>query len=324
MSSAVTHTWQTSAAVFLPAALPRDGRVAFWAPDGDELPVPAAGDRMTETGTPGDGGPGTGGAELTVVRRHGAGVRSREVPAVILGVAEALPHLVAARHHPAAHPATACWGAAALHALQLVARGRLLPRLTADDLDAWRAGPLDADDIAHLRAVAAAMPPKATPSPPPASARSSSPSPRPWCGPSSTPSPTPCPVPPQRPTRPARRSPPVLHSTCPAHVPGRPRPPPAWTPGSGSRSASTSPDTNSSTSPRRAATSGRPPRPCSRSTASPTPPSSSTPPPSGRVVETTSSGRAPGSTPSSRSAAPPASGRRSAGSWSATSPTSSP
>ncbi|WP_234104290.1 DEAD/DEAH box helicase, partial [Streptomyces venezuelae] len=58
----------------------------------------------------------------------------------------------------AAHPATAGWGAAALHALHLAARGRMLPGLTADDLDAWRAGPLDADDIAHLRAVAAALP----------------------------------------------------------------------------------------------------------------------------------------------------------------------
>ncbi|MFD9036147.1 VWA domain-containing protein [Streptomyces sp. NPDC059567] len=170
MSSAVTHTWQTSAAVFLPAALPRDGRVAFWAPDGDELPVvtPADGSPVTGAQTPEPGGAGTSGSgdpgpragELTVVRRHGAGVRSRKVPAVILGVAEALPHLVGARHHPAAHPATACWGAAALHALQLIARGRLLPGLTADDLDAWRAGPLDADDIAHLRAVAAAMPPE--------------------------------------------------------------------------------------------------------------------------------------------------------------------
>ncbi|MFG2866312.1 DEAD/DEAH box helicase [Streptomyces sp. NPDC048338] len=139
----MTHSWRTSAAVFLPAALPREGRVAFWAPDGAPLPE--------ETGE------GTR-TELTVVRRHGAGARGRTVPAVLLPVAEALPHLVAARHHPAAHPATACWGAAALHALQLAARGRLLPGLTADDLDAWRAGPLDAEDIAHLRAVAAAMP----------------------------------------------------------------------------------------------------------------------------------------------------------------------
>ncbi|MFG2770147.1 DEAD/DEAH box helicase [Streptomyces sp. NPDC048350] len=138
------HTWQTCAAVFLPASLPREGRVAFWSPDGGAPPV-----------SPGEGAELT---DLTVVRRRGAGVRSRTVPAVILGVAEALPHLVVARHHPGAHPATACWGAAALHALHLAARGRLLPGLTADDLDAWRAGPLDADDIAHLRAVAAAMP----------------------------------------------------------------------------------------------------------------------------------------------------------------------
>ncbi|MEU0401273.1 DEAD/DEAH box helicase [Streptomyces sp. NPDC006197] len=134
----------TSAAVFLPAALPRDGRVAFWAPDGGVPPDPAVS--------------GAERVELTVARRHGSGARGRSVPAVTLPVEAALPHLVAARHHPAAHPATAGWGAAALHALHLAARGRLLPGLTADDLDAWRAGPLDAEDIAHLRAVAAALP----------------------------------------------------------------------------------------------------------------------------------------------------------------------
>ncbi|MFC8897646.1 DEAD/DEAH box helicase [Streptomyces cinereoruber] len=144
----MTHTWTTCAAVFLPAALPREGRIAFWAPDGGALPDPEA-------------VPGAERVVLTVARRHGGGARSREVPAVTLPVETALPHLVAARHHPAAHPATAGWGAAALHALHLAARGRLLPGLTADDLDAWRAGPLDADDIAHLRAVAAALPAEA-------------------------------------------------------------------------------------------------------------------------------------------------------------------
>ncbi|MFD7232944.1 DEAD/DEAH box helicase [Streptomyces sp. NPDC059881] len=134
----------TRAAVFLPAALPRDGRVAFWSPDG--LPPPG-----------GDGTPGVSG-EITVVRSHGAGVRGRTVPAVLLSVAEAVPLLARARHDAAAHPAAACWGAAALHALHLAARGRLLPGLTPTDHDAWRAGPLDADDIAHLRAIAAAMP----------------------------------------------------------------------------------------------------------------------------------------------------------------------
>jgi len=127
------------AAVFLPAPLPRDGRVAFWDPDGGPLPAEDT--------------------ELTVVRPHGAsGVRRRTAPALCLPVAEALPLLVRARRDPAAHPATACWGAAALHALRLTARGRLLPGLTATGHDAWRAGPLDPADIAHLRVVAAALP----------------------------------------------------------------------------------------------------------------------------------------------------------------------
>ncbi|MFF5406629.1 SNF2-related protein [Streptomyces misionensis] len=131
------------ACVYLPAPLPREGRLAFWDPAGDPLPA-AAGD------------PG----ELTVVRPHGAGVRRRRVPALTLPLDRALPLLVHARRDRAAHPATACWGAAALHALRLVARGRLLPGLTPSGHDAWRAGPLEPDDIAHLRAIAAALPPE--------------------------------------------------------------------------------------------------------------------------------------------------------------------
>ncbi|MEV7504152.1 DEAD/DEAH box helicase [Streptomyces sp. NPDC093018] len=131
------------AAVYLPAPLPREGRIAFWDPTGEPLPATA---RDPE--------------ELTVVRRHGAGVRRRQVPALGLPLAEALPLLVRARRDPAAHPATACWGAAALHALRLVARGRLLPGLTPGGQDAWRAGPLEPDDIAQLRAIAAALPPE--------------------------------------------------------------------------------------------------------------------------------------------------------------------
>uniref|UniRef100_A0AAU3GZA8 DEAD/DEAH box helicase n=1 Tax=Streptomyces sp. NBC_01401 TaxID=2903854 RepID=A0AAU3GZA8_9ACTN len=137
------------AAVFLPAALPREGRIAFWDPEGGAV-FPAAGPDRTVT-------------ELTVVSAPGApgaDVRTRTVPAVVLPVGEAVPLLARARHRATAHPATRAWGAAALHALTLVARGRLLPGLTADDHDAWRAGPRDAEDIAHLRAVAASMPPE--------------------------------------------------------------------------------------------------------------------------------------------------------------------
>lgn len=127
------------AAVFLPAPVPREGRIAFWDPEGASVPQ-----GVTE--------------ELTVVRPHGSGVRRVTVPALSLPVAEALPLLARARRDPGAHPATACWGAATLHALRLVARGRLLPGLTPEGYDAWRAGPLEPDDITHLRAVAAALP----------------------------------------------------------------------------------------------------------------------------------------------------------------------
>ncbi|MEU2732250.1 DEAD/DEAH box helicase [Streptomyces griseoviridis] len=133
------------AAVFLPAPLPRDGRIAFWDPEDGPLPAEDT--------------------QLTVVRPHGAGVRRRTVPALTLPVAEALPLLARARRDPSAHPATACWGAATLHALRLTARGRLLPGLTAAGHDAWRAGPLEPDDIAHLRAVAAALPAEGHPVP---------------------------------------------------------------------------------------------------------------------------------------------------------------
>ncbi|MFE3286829.1 ATP-dependent helicase, partial [Streptomyces sp. NPDC059233] len=128
------------AAVFLPAAVPREGRVAFWAPDGDPLPA---------MGTP---------TPLCVVRPHGDGVRGRTVPAVTFSVASALPLLARAARSRAAHPATRAWGTTAVQALSLAARGRLLPGLTPEGVDAWRAGPLDAADVDHLRAVAAALP----------------------------------------------------------------------------------------------------------------------------------------------------------------------
>ncbi|WP_329415010.1 DEAD/DEAH box helicase [Streptomyces sp. NBC_00704] len=130
------------AAVFLPGPLPREGRIALWDPADAPLPQAADAERT----------------ELTVVRQHGSSIRRGQVPALSLPLDEALPLLVRARHDPASHPATACWGAAALHALRLTARGRLLPGLTPTGHDAWRAGPLDPEDIAHLRAIAAALP----------------------------------------------------------------------------------------------------------------------------------------------------------------------
>ncbi|MFE4664283.1 DEAD/DEAH box helicase [Streptomyces sp. NPDC056716] len=131
--------------LFLPGDPARAGTVAFWHPDGTAPPPVGA-------GTAGD---------LTVVVPTADGVAATYVPAALLPVRAALPVLTRARVAPAAHRSAAFWGAATVLALQQTARGLLLPGLSAGDLDAWRAGPLRAEDVERLRDLAAAMPPEA-------------------------------------------------------------------------------------------------------------------------------------------------------------------
>ena len=132
------------AVVFEPADPPRAGTVAFW---------------DKGFGQPPDGVGRAGG--LTVVTQDDGGVTTREVPAVRFAVGDALALLSRARTVDGAHPASVFWGAATVVALQLVARGRMLPGVSPGDHDAWRAGPLDADDVDRLRGLAASMPPEA-------------------------------------------------------------------------------------------------------------------------------------------------------------------
>ncbi|NBE50574.1 DEAD/DEAH box helicase [Streptomyces boluensis] len=132
-------------AVFLPGDPARTGRVAFWHPTGQAPPEADAGTV----------------AELTVVLPGPAEAERVRVPARVMSVREALPVLTRARALDGADAASAFWGAAAVWALQLAARGLLLPGLSAADHDAWRVGPLAADDLRLLRDLAAAMPPAA-------------------------------------------------------------------------------------------------------------------------------------------------------------------
>lgn len=127
--------------VFLPGDPSRTGRVAFWHPDGSSPPD-----------APGHV------EELAVV---GTDARAYAVPARLLPVRDALPVLTRARASAHASDAAAFWGAATILALQLAARGLLLPGLSATDHDAWRAGPLTADDQSRIRTLAASMPPLA-------------------------------------------------------------------------------------------------------------------------------------------------------------------
>lgn len=118
--------------------------MAFWVPGGDGPPE-------------GAGEPG----ELTVAVAGEDGVLARTVPVLRVPVREAVPMLGRVRGDGAAHPSAAFWGAATLVALQLVARGRLLPGVSAGDFDAWRVGPLDPQDIERIRDLAASMPAEA-------------------------------------------------------------------------------------------------------------------------------------------------------------------
>ncbi|MFD0066008.1 SNF2-related protein [Streptomyces sp. NPDC056690] len=132
-------------AVFLPGDPAREGRVAFWRPDGEGPP-------HTEAGTP---------EELSLAVPGDTGAERESVPAVLLPVRAALPVLTRARASVQAHPTAVFWGAASVLALQFAARGLLLPGLTPTDHDAWRAGPLRAEDLARVGELAAAMPPEA-------------------------------------------------------------------------------------------------------------------------------------------------------------------
>ncbi|MGY0065907.1 DEAD/DEAH box helicase [Streptomyces sp. QTS137] len=119
--------------------------MAFWRPDGSAPPA-------VDTGQVED---------LTVVVPGGEGVAAVDVRAVVLPLHAALPVLTRVRAGGDGRPASVFWGAAALHALRLVARGLLLPGLSPAGHDAWRAGPLDVEDVEAVRRLAASMPPEA-------------------------------------------------------------------------------------------------------------------------------------------------------------------
>jgi superfamily II DNA or RNA helicase len=127
--------------IFVPSEIPRRGVFALW-------------------------GKGSGSAKLELVFPRGTnGIRKRLVSADLISLAEALPALLTvdpgARADPQARLSARVWAAAAAAGVGLIARGRLLPTVGVDDLDVWRAGPLDPADLSWLRELAAAFPPTA-------------------------------------------------------------------------------------------------------------------------------------------------------------------
>jgi superfamily II DNA or RNA helicase len=129
--------------VFVPGEIPRRGVFAIW-------------------------GKGSGSAKLELVFPGGTyGIRKRLISADLIPLAEALPMLLATgpdeRAGRPVRPSVRVWAAAAAAGVGLVARGRLLPTVGADDTDVWRAGPLDPADLSWMRELAAVFPPTAHP-----------------------------------------------------------------------------------------------------------------------------------------------------------------
>lgn len=130
---AVVESLARVSAVFVPDGLPRAGRFALW----------------------GKGIAGPDSVELFA--RHTGGVRKCATAAHFLSIEQTLPLLLSGQEKS---PALAAWSAAALAGLELIARGRLLPAVTAAGYDSWRIGPLEATDAERLHALAAALPPE--------------------------------------------------------------------------------------------------------------------------------------------------------------------
>ena len=127
-------------AVFIPDLIPRRGVIAFW-------------------------GTGSGSGKVELVFAGGRyGIRKRLVSADLVPVADALPMLLSVNPETASRPdvpvrrSVSVWSTAATAGVGLVARGRLLPTVTAGGADAWRAGPLDPADLAWLAELGAAFP----------------------------------------------------------------------------------------------------------------------------------------------------------------------
>ncbi|MBI2709088.1 MAG: DEAD/DEAH box helicase [Actinobacteria bacterium] len=133
------------------------GRNATFVP-ADPLSVPADGTLATWAL---DRAPTTTQTRLKLVLRRNSQVRTTTVRADFLSLTDAVPELAQQPVDADVTPSMAAWAIATKIAVDLVARGRLLPATTAAGVAAWRVGPLDPADHRRLDELAAAMAPEA-------------------------------------------------------------------------------------------------------------------------------------------------------------------
>ncbi len=88
----------------------------------------------------------------------GSQIRGKAVPVAIGELRDLIDPLATL---PASAEVTAsvrAWSTATKVALDLIARGRVLPAIGSDDADTWRLGPLDPDDLVRIEALVGALP----------------------------------------------------------------------------------------------------------------------------------------------------------------------
>jgi superfamily II DNA or RNA helicase len=100
-------------------------------------------------------------SDLEVVVATAGAARRRRVVAAFMPIADCLGWLAALASDAEVADSTRAWSAAVKAGVGLVARGRLLPAISANGFDAWRVGPLDPADERWLRSLAAVFPPEA-------------------------------------------------------------------------------------------------------------------------------------------------------------------
>jgi len=99
--------------------------------------------------------------ELELVVPAGSQVRRRKLPVRRLPLREAIDDLVCLPAAEDVSDSVRTWAVAARLAVDLAARGRLLPTVAPDGTDTWVLGPLDAADLGRRVELAAALPPAA-------------------------------------------------------------------------------------------------------------------------------------------------------------------
>ncbi len=125
-------------ATLIPGDPPRRSRLALWQP-----------------------GVTLGDDEVELALRAGATVRRRTIEAYAVSIGDVIDNLWNLTPDDEVTESVRAWSVATRVAIDLIARGRLLPARSAKGYDTWRIGPLGVEDAERRRALSDALPPAA-------------------------------------------------------------------------------------------------------------------------------------------------------------------